>query len=77
MNIFKKLFSKSFDKKLANVKNIFRKSYEQAMELNKQISEDIATKQIEITAIQSQIDFNKQVAEDNSNYIAKLKELIS
>lgn len=31
----------------------------------------------EIASIQTQIDFNSQVAEDNSKYIAKLKELIS
>lgn len=40
-------------------------------------AEDIKVKQNEIASIQTQIDFNSQVAEDNSKYIAKLKELIS
>lgn len=40
-------------------------------------TEDIKVKQNEIASIQTQIDFNSQVAEDNSKYIAKLKELIS
>lgn len=45
--------------------------------LNAAIAEDIKVKQNEIASIQIQIDFNSQVAEDNSKYIAKLKELIS
>lgn len=45
--------------------------------LNAAIAEDIKVKQNEIASIQTQIDFNSQVAEDNSKYIAKLKELIS
>lgn len=81
MNILK-LFSKnekvkSFAEQLADVKNIFRTSYEQAMALNSSIAEDTKVKQNEIVAIQSQIDFNTKVAEDNSRYIEKLKELIS
>lgn len=52
-NIFGKKEVRSFAEQLAEVKNIFKTSYDQA------------------------IDFNSQVAEDNSKYIAKLKELIS
>lgn len=54
---------KSFAEQLAEVKNIFKTSYDQAMALN--------------AAIQTQIEFNQQVAEDNSKYISKLKDLIS
>lgn len=59
---------KSFAEQLAEVKNIFKTSYDQAMALNAAIAEDIKVKQIE---------FNQQVAEDNSKYISKLKDLIS
>lgn len=59
------------------LKNIFKTSYDQAIALNAAIAEDIKVKQNEIASIQTQIDFNSQVAEDNSKYIAKLKELIS
>lgn len=52
-------------------------TYDQAIALNAAIAEDIKVKQNEIASIQTQIDFNSQVAEDNSKYIAKLKELIS
>lgn len=62
---------KSFAEQLAEVKNIFRTSYDQA------IAEDIKVKQNEIASIQTQIEFNQQVAEDNSKYISKLKDLIS
>lgn len=55
----------------------YRKIYDQAIALNAAIAEDIKVKQNEIASIQTQIDFNSQVAEDNSKYIAKLKELIS
>lgn len=41
------------------------------------IAEDIKVKQNEIASIQTQIEFNQQVAEDNSKYISKLKDLIS
>lgn len=68
---------KSFAEQLAEVKNIFKTSYDQAIALNAAIAEDIKVKQNEIASIQTQIDFNSQVAEDNSKYIAKLKELIS
>lgn len=40
-------------------------------------SEDIKVKQNEIASIQTQIEFNQQVADDNSKYISKLKDLIS
>lgn len=40
-------------------------------------AEDIKVKQNEIASIQTQIEFNQQVAEDNSKYISKLKDLIS
>lgn len=62
---------KSFAEQLAEVKNIFKTSYDQA------IAEDIKVKQNEIVSIQTQIEFNQQVAEDNSKYISKLKDLIS
>lgn len=45
--------------------------------LNAAIAEDIKVKQNEIASIQTQIEFNQQVAEDNSKYISKLKDLIS
>ena len=51
--------------------------YDQAMALNAAIAEDIKVKQNEIASIQTQIEFNQQVAEDNSKYISKLKDLIS
>lgn len=60
---------------LAEVKNVFRTSYDQA--LNSAIAEDIKVKQNEIASIQTQIEFNQQVADDNSKYISKLKDLIS
>lgn len=68
---------KSFAEQLAEVKNIFRTSYDQAIALNAAIAEDIKVKQNEIASIQTQIEFNQQVAEDNSKYISKLKDLIS
>lgn len=40
-------------------------------------AEDIKVKQNEIASIQTQIEFNQQVADDNSKYISKLKDLIS
>lgn len=40
-------------------------------------AEEIKVKQNEIASIQTQIEFNQQVAEDNSKYISKLKDLIS
>ena len=43
------------------------------MALNAAIAEDIK----EIASIQTQIEFNQQVAEDNCKYISKLKDLIS
>lgn len=76
-NIFGKKAVKSFAEQLAEVKNIFKTSYDRAIALNAAIAEDIKVKQNEIASIQTQIDFNSQVAEDNSKYIAKLKELIS
>lgn len=76
-NIFGKKAVKSFAEQLAEVKNIFKTSYDQAIASNAAIAEDIKVKQNEIASIQTQIDFNSQVAEDNSKYIAKLKELIS
>lgn len=66
---------KSFAEQLAEVKNIFRTSYDQAMALNSAIAEDIKVN--EIVSIQTQIEFNQQVADDNSKYISKLKDLIS
>lgn len=68
---------KSFAEQLAEVKNIFKTSSDQAMALNAAIAEDIKVKQNEIASIQTQIEFNQQVAEDNSKYISKLKDLIS
>lgn len=68
---------KSFAEQLAEVKNIFKTSYDQAMALNAAIAEDIKVKQNEIASTQTQIEFNQQVAEDNSKYISKLKDLIS
>ena len=40
------------------------------MTLNAAIAEDIKVKQNEIASIQTQIEFNQQVAEDNSKYIS-------
>lgn len=77
MNIFDKKQAKSFAEQLAEVKNIFKTSYDQAIALNAAIAEDIKVKQNEIVSIQTQIEFNQQVAEDNSKYISKLKDLIS
>lgn len=51
--------------------------YDQAIALNSAIAEDIKVKQNEIASIQTQIEFNQQVADDNSKYISKLKDLIS
>lgn len=59
------------------LKGIYATSYDQAMALNAAIAEDIKVKQNEIVSIQTQIEFNQQVAEDNSKYISKLKDLIS
>lgn len=64
---------KSFAEQLAEVKNIFKTSYDQAMALNAAIAEDIKVKQNEIASIQTQIEFNQQVAEDNSKYSLNLK----
>lgn len=66
-----------FAEQLAEVKNVFRTSYDQAIALNSAIAEDIKVKQNEIASIQTQIEFNQQVADDNSKYISKLKDLIS
>lgn len=52
-------------------------NYDQSIALNAAIAEDIKIKQNEIASIQTQIEFNQQVAEDNSKYISKLKDLIS
>lgn len=68
--------SKSFAEQLAAVKSIFKSSYEQAIQLNSEIAEDTKVKQNEIAAIQTKIDFNTKIAEDNTRYIDKLKELI-
>lgn len=78
-NIFnkKQKETKSFAEQLAEVKNVFRTSYDQAIALNSAIAEDTKIKNNEIVSIQTQIDFNTKVAEDNGKYIAKLKELIS
>ncbi len=55
-NIFKKkVVVKSFAEQLADVKNIFQSSYNQAIALNKSISDDTAAKRIEIQNIESQI----------------------
>lgn len=59
------------------IKSFAETSYDQAMALNAAIAEDIKVKQNEIVSIQTQIEFNQQVAEDNSKYISKLKDLIS
>lgn len=64
---------KSFAEQLAEVKNIFKTSYDQAMALNAAIAEDIKVKQNEIASIQTQIEFNQQVAEDNSSISLNLK----
>ena len=74
-NIFGSKKVKSFAEQLPEVKNVFRTSYDQA--LNSAIAEDIKVKQNEIASIQTQIEFNQQVADDNSKYISKLKDLIS
>ena len=71
-NIFNGKKSKSFAEQLAAVKS----SYEQAIQLNSEIAEDTKVKQNEIAAIQTKIDFNTKIAEDNTRYIDKLKELI-
>lgn len=67
------------DKRLSFIKkqNMELVNYDQAMALNAAIAEDIKVKQNEIASIQTQIEFNQQVAEDNSKYISKLKDLIS
>lgn len=75
-NIFNGNKSKSFAEQLAAVKSIFKSSYEQAIQLNSEIAEDTKVKQNEIAAIQTKIDFNTKIAEDNTRYINKLKELI-
>lgn len=75
-NIFNRKKSKSFAEQLAAVKSIFKSSYEQAIQLNSEIAEDTKVKQNEIAAIQTKIDFNTKIAEDNTRYINKLKELI-
>lgn len=76
-NIFGSKKVKSFAEQLVEVKNVFRTSYDQAIALNSAIAEDIKVKQNEIASIQTQIEFNQQVADDNSKYISKLKDLIS
>lgn len=75
-SIFNRKKSKSFAEQLAAVKSIFKSSYEQAIQLNSEITEDTKVKQNEIAAIQTKIDFNTKIAEDNTRYINKLKELI-
>lgn len=65
---------KSFAEQLAEVKNIFKTSYDQAMALNAAIAEDIKVKQNEIVSIQTQIEFNQQVAEDNSKYTSHARQ---
>lgn len=50
---------KSFAEQLAEVKNVFRTSYDQAIALNSAIAEDIKVKQNEIASIQTQIEFNQ------------------
>ena len=72
-NIFNGKKSKSFAEQLAAVK---KSSYEQAIQPNSEIAEDTKVKQNEIAAIQTKIDFNTKIAEDNTRYIDKLKELI-
>lgn len=77
-NIFKKkVVVKSFAEQLADVKNIFQSSYNQAIALNKSISDDTAAKRIEIQNIESQIEFNSKIAADNEKYISKLGEPLS
>lgn len=77
-NIFKKkVVVKSFAEQLADVKNIFQSSYNQAIALNKSISDDTAAKRIEIQNIEPQIEFNSKIAADNEKYISKLGELLS
>ena len=73
----KKVVVKSFAEQLADVKNIFQSSYNQAIALNKSISDDTAAKRIEIQNIESQIEFNSKIAADNEKYISKLGELLS
>lgn len=51
---------KSFAEQLAEVKNIFKTSYDQAMALNAAIAEDIKVKQNEIASIQTQIEFTSK-----------------
>lgn len=69
---------KSFAEQTCRSKEHFlRLSYDQAIALNSAIAEDIKVKQNEIASIQTQIEFNQQVADDNSKYISKLKDLIS
>ena len=75
-NIFNGKKSKAFAEQLAAVKSIFKSSYEQAIQLNSEIAEDTKVKQNEIAAIQTKIDFNTKIAEDNTRYIDKPKELI-
>lgn len=74
---FSNIFGSKKVKSFAEVKNVFRTSYDQAIALNSAIAEDIKVKQNEIASIQTQIEFNQQVADDNSKYISKLKDLIS
>lgn len=77
-NIFKKkVVVKSFAEQLADVKNIFQSSYNQAIALNKSISDDTAAKRIEIQNIEPQIEFNSKIEADNEKYISKLGELLS
>lgn len=52
-NIFGKKAVKSFAEQLAEVKNIFKTSYDQAIALNAAIAEDIKVKQNEIASIQT------------------------
>ena len=68
--------SKSFAEQLATVTGLFQNCYEHAIQLNSAIAEDTKVKQNEIAAIQTKIDFNTKIAEDNTKYIDKLKELI-
>lgn len=77
-NIFKKkVVVELFAEQLADVKNIFQSSYNQAIALNKSISDDTAAKRIEIQNIESQIEFNSKIAADNEKYISKLGEPLS
>lgn len=59
-----------------NISSIFGNK-KQIKSFAEQLAEDIKVKQNEIASIQTQIEFNQQVAEDNSKYISKLKDLIS